>query len=318
MFTESDEEFHPPGREPHWQESFYFNWSNPATDDFGLVRIGVNPGAGTADAVAMLFHRGRLAHVHAAVGEPFSNDGRSRPVTAGIRVGHLELRMVRPMSTWLIRLDAPRAHAELRWSAFTPVIDFAGCFPGDASHTQEHLEQSGRVIGSVTIDGATRKIDGLGQRDKSWGSRDWSAIRGWEWIAAQFDDGSALNATLTHVEGLSQSAGFFFHDGITDLVTETSIDYCWAAEHQPAQAVITVKLQSGRHERFSAEVSGRAPLAKKGLFIEESPAHFVHHGDTAPVIGHGVVEHAHQVGTLGTVRRLHRLAPVLAHAVRNR
>jgi hypothetical protein len=53
--------------------------------------------------------------------------------------------------------------------------------------TGAHFEQSGRVTGWTRFGierGAERhEIDALGQRDKSWGVRDWARLEGWNWLA---------------------------------------------------------------------------------------------------------------------------------------
>ena len=45
------------------------------------------------------------------------------------------------------------------------------------------------VTGTVTIEGETFAVDGQGQRDHSWGVRDWWAF-GWCWCSLRLDDGT--------------------------------------------------------------------------------------------------------------------------------
>ena len=48
------------------------------------------------------------------------------------------------------------------------------------------------VSGTVTIDGETFTVDGQGQRDHSWGVRDWWAF-GWCWCSMRLDDGTRIH-----------------------------------------------------------------------------------------------------------------------------
>ena len=48
------------------------------------------------------------------------------------------------------------------------------------------------VTGTVTIDGETFTVDGQGQRDHSWGVRDWWAF-GWCWCSMRLDDGTRVH-----------------------------------------------------------------------------------------------------------------------------
>ena len=48
------------------------------------------------------------------------------------------------------------------------------------------------VRGTVTVDGETFTVDGQGQRDHSWGVRDWWAF-GWCWCSLRLDDGTRVH-----------------------------------------------------------------------------------------------------------------------------
>ena len=48
------------------------------------------------------------------------------------------------------------------------------------------------VSGTVTVDGETFDVDGQGQRDHSWGVRDWWAF-GWCWCSMRLNDGTRVH-----------------------------------------------------------------------------------------------------------------------------
>lgn len=310
MITEQDEQLHPPGTDRNWQESYYFNWAQPDGSSLGLTRIGFNPVTGRGDAMLLLMSRDGVEAVYAGRGLPLPADFPMDP-SRGVRLGALTYTMDEALGAWRLRLDS-RTKVDLTWKAFTPAIDFAHSFPGDAELAQRHFEQSGTVTGTVTVDGVSRPVDGLGQRDKSWGVRDWAGIDGWEWIAAQFGPDLSFNATLAQVRGRQQPAGFVYVGGEPDAIVDVHVDYTWHRRHQPQAAVITLHVASGATYVARASAVSRAGVLKSRLFIEETPATFEIEVEGRVRHGVGVIEHAHHVGTLQAVASLPRMARVLA------
>ncbi|KQZ68618.1 MULTISPECIES: hypothetical protein [unclassified Nocardioides] len=313
MITLQDENLHQPGTDPDWQESFYFNWATTDESTFGLTRIGFNPASGKADAVVVTQRDGKAEHVYASVGttvEPGQLDG---PPEGGLRVGDLTYTMLEAGRSWRIQLGD---RLDLTWTAFTPIVDFHHGFPGDADEIQHHFEQSGTVTGTATFDGVTHVIDGLGQRDKSWGVREWEGITGWDWIACQFGPDLSFNATRTDINGTSTPVGFVYDAGQVRHVTAVEIDYTWLAPHLPKSATLHVSVEDGTAYVIEATALGSVPLLKNKLFIEETHASFRTEIDGVVRRGVGVLEHAHHVSHLGIAKRLPRLLPVFALAKR--
>ncbi|WP_182379515.1 hypothetical protein [Nocardioides sp. WS12] len=311
MITVKDEELHAPGDHPNWQESFYFNWSSDDGRSFGLTRIGLNHAAGTADAVMVMLHDGAAELVYAAVGEPIPARVLETSLAEGLTIGRLTYTMLDPLGSWRIEL-AGRQHVELTWTAFTPAVDFHESFPGDVEDLQAHFEQSGHVAGSVVVGTHVADVKGLGQRDKSWGVRDWSGINGWEWIAGQFNENLSFNATLTDVNNVRSPAGFFFHDGTAHIVCGVRIEY--TGGHCPETVKIDITVDGDRTYVVTGKARARVPLYKKGLFIEETQFGFECEIDGVRHEGVGVVEHAFHTGPAALVSRLPRLLKVVAQA----
>ncbi|MFD4429787.1 hypothetical protein [Nocardia sp. NPDC058497] len=306
---------HESGRSPHWQESFYFNWSTADGRSFGLTRIGVDHASGTGDAVVVMLHDGAPELVYGAVGVDLSPEAARRPVADGLTVGRLTYTMVEPLRCWRISLRG-RDALDLVWRSSTPAVDFHAGFPGDKTEVQRHFEQSGRVEGEIRVNGRTARISGLGQRDKSWGVRDWNGIRGWEWIVGHFGDDLAFNATLTDIGGVRTPTGYVFDASATDpvrLVREVGIEYSGADPHRPEAVRLRIHTDVETY-LISGRARARIPLYKKGLFIEETQFGFeCEHGDRVRQ-GTGVVEHAYHVKLSGLAMRLPRLLPVLKMA----
>ena len=314
MITVKDEELHEPGASPHWQESFYFNWSSDDGRSFGLTRIGINHAAGTADAVMVMLHDGATELVYAAVGEPLPEGVLASSMTDGLTIGSLTYTLIDPLGSWQIQL-AGRHHIDLTWTAYTPPVDFHDSFPGDKEDLQAHFEQAGHVTGSLVVGGRNATVTGLGQRDKSWGVRDWAGIEGWEWIAGQFDENFSFNATLTDVNGVRSPAGFVFHDGVARAVRSVEVSY--TGGHRPETAEITIGVYGGQTYLVTGKARARMPLYKERLFIEETQFSFGCVVDGVRREGAGVVEHAFHATASGLVTHAPRLLKVLAQAKRD-
>jgi hypothetical protein len=74
------------------------------------------------------------------------------------------------------------------------------------------------VTGSVEIDGARLDVRGIGQRDHSWGVRDWWAMN-WCWMAGRLDDGTRLHAVHMRLPGVDPfGIGYVQRGGAGELL----------------------------------------------------------------------------------------------------
>lgn len=64
-----------------------------------------------------------------------------------------------------------------------------------------------RVTGEVLVGRETMTFDGWGERDHSWGRRDWWAFP-WTWTAGRLDDGTMWHASRPRIEGVRYEPGF--------------------------------------------------------------------------------------------------------------
>lgn len=309
-----DEELHPPGPAAHWQESYYFNWADPGGNAFGLARIGFHDGGQRADGLLLTTRNGKPEFVYPAIGVRADRD---QAAASGLRAGGLAFTMDEPFRRWRITLDG-RAQVDLVWEATTAAFDFheAGEL---AEIAQEHFEQCGTVTGTVRVDGVEHEVAGVGHRDKSWGVRDWSGIRGWEWISAQFGDGLAFNVTLGHVDGRPVHNGFVHRDGANRALERATVSYTWAGRtHVPASALIEFTDDQGERYQVTGTALAQVPLVKGGLFLQETHAAFEVTVGGASRHGVGVIEHAWHAGRIDLLRRLPQLAPVVRLALKGR
>jgi hypothetical protein len=123
----------------------------------------------------------------------------------------------------------------LDFTAMNNVYDYRESVSGDKEKmaqavASEHTEQYGKVLGKLNVGTRVYDINGLGERDHSWGVRDWNAPRMWVWITCQFDEGYAFNLTKLFMDKGEVDAGFIHIDGKNvpimraDIVTEYNRD----------------------------------------------------------------------------------------------
>lgn len=319
--TMSDEEAHTPTGESAWQESFYFNWADLDGQAFGLTRIGLNPADGKADGLLITVRDGRLEYVYPAIGVRVDDAERTTPARRGVRVGALGYTMREPLTRWHIDLTG-HTQVDLSFTALGPPHDYspAGGDTNDAAPSgAHHFEQFGAVTGHITVNGREHRVDAFGQRDKSWGVREWGAIRGWEWLTGHFGPDLAFNVTLSLVPGQDGPSGFLFRDGENIAVTDASVDYTWGrTPHVPTAADIRLCDERGDVHHIHATALAQVPLVKKGLFLQETHARFDMQIDGVTRTGAGVLEHAWHADAGATLRRLPDLAPVLARSIMGR
>ena len=203
-----DEDSHPPGDEPLWSESWYFDFADLRQDVGGWIRLGLIPNQGHAWINALLCGPGMptVAVLDFEVALP---DDHTR-----VRTHDAEVRMevVEPLRTFLVTVRAQgQAYddpaALLRGEAGRPVaVDFDLTWSTDGVPYQYRVspryEIPCRVTGSVTADGRTIELAQVqGQRDHSWAPRDWWAMD-WVWSALHLDDGTHLHGVDIHIPGM--------------------------------------------------------------------------------------------------------------------
>jgi hypothetical protein len=93
-----------------------------------------------------------------------------------------------------------------------------------------------RVHGEILVGDEQLELDGFGQRDHSWGVRDWWAF-GWSWTAGRLDDGTRFHGIDLRIPGLDFPAGYLQPGEPIDAVT---VEEDLGADGLPLHADITV------------------------------------------------------------------------------
>lgn len=261
----SDEGSHPPGAEALWNESWYFDFVDPAQELGGWVRLGLYPNENRAWINVLLCGPGQPTVALndfevAAPADPF--DVR----TAGIVLTQ-EVTEALQRHRVTVRGTA-QAHddpaALLRGESGRPVevsMDLTCETVGVpyAYRLATRYEIPCAVSGTVVVDGVSHELDAVvGQRDHSWGVRDWWGMD-WVWSALHLEDGTHLHAVDLRIPdlpsigvGYSQRAGEPLVE-LTAVTAEATFD----PDDLPVSTTLT--LQPGDLVA-TAEIIGHAPV----------------------------------------------------------
>jgi hypothetical protein len=263
--SQQDESAHTATAEPLWSESWYADFVDAAQGFGGWVRIGLIPNQHTAWFHALLCGPAlpTVAVVDFEVPPP--------PDPWVLRTGTLDVSHSAdvPLQTYRVELRAQGQSyddpsALLRGESGRPVemaMDLV--WTTDGTPYQYRLttryEIPCTVSGTVTVDGTRYAVDSVpGQRDHSWGVRDWWSMD-WMWSALHLDDGSHLHGVDIRIPG-TPAVSIGYVQGADGKVTElqtVSVREALDANGLPLNT--TLSFDPGGITA-TVEVRGHAPL----------------------------------------------------------
>jgi hypothetical protein len=263
--SHDDESAHVATDEQLWGESWYADFADAAQGFGGWIRLGLIPNQQTAWLHALLCGPGlpTVAVVDFEVplpADPWAVHTNAIDFTHSadepLRMYRIALRgrgqsYQDPAALLRAEQGAPAEVAiDLEWTT-------------DGTPYQYRLttryEIPCTVTGSVTVDGHCYAFDSVpGQRDHSWGVRDWWSMD-WIWSALHLDDGTHLHAVGLRIPGVPPvSVGYVQDRGgvVTELQTITPVQ-TFDAGGLPVGA--TLAIEPGGITA-TVDVGGHAPL----------------------------------------------------------
>jgi hypothetical protein len=203
-----DEGSHPPGSEPLWSESWYADFADEVQGIGGWFRLGLIPNQQTAWINAFLcgpdIPTVAVNDFHAALPDDPSVIRAdavelTQDATEALKVYRLRLRghgQAYDDPSGLLRGERGRpveVSMDLTWTtAGTPYL----------YRLTPRYEIPCTVAGSVQFDGRTVELDAVpGQRDHSWGVRDWWGMD-WVWSALHLHDGTHVHGVDLRIPGV--------------------------------------------------------------------------------------------------------------------
>ena len=271
----ADEFAHPAGPEPMWNESWYCDFVDPYQRVGGYVRLGLTPNEGVAWFTALLCGPGQRTVAVLDFAAPLDD-----PYTLHTNTFDFAHAIVSPLQRYRVVLRAQgEAHddpAALLRGEPGREIDVSMDLEWSTAGTPYQYRLTPRyeipctVSGSVSIDGRHMRFEVVpGQRDHSWGVRDWWGMD-WVWSALHLDDGTHLHGVdirlpgtppigvgyiqcagtpLTELQSVSARASF--GDNGLPLTTAIIYDELEAAADIRAHAPLRLEAPDGRVAWFA-------------------------------------------------------------------
>jgi hypothetical protein len=219
----ADEGTHDPAGDELWNESWYADVVSADGTVAAYVRLGLYPNLGQAWWHAVVVGPGRplvLSSVTTLPPSGMALAGDSVDVALSADEA-LRTFTVRGSTTAETYHDPADVYAGTPSGSVTVEIDATWRTVGVPYHygMTTRYEIPCAVEGFVVIDGEKLVLDGPGQRDHSWGVRDWWTF-GWCWSAGHLDDGTHVHLTDVRLDGARFAAGYVQADGaVTPIVS---------------------------------------------------------------------------------------------------
>jgi hypothetical protein len=202
-----DEAPHPPGPEELWNESWYFD-AVSADESVGVyTRLGLYPNLGVSWMTTFVCGPDRQTLALIDFAAPLPQGEQLSLSSEHLRAEHI---CIEPLESFEVRVQGTAesfrdAAAVLRGERGSPTeLALALRWDTDgepyAYRATTRYEIPCRVSGTVRCGEETIELVGVGQRDHSWGVRDWWSAE-WMWSAAHLQDGTRLHGVEFRLPG---------------------------------------------------------------------------------------------------------------------
>ena len=245
----ADEGRHEPGDEELWGESYYLDFVSESGDLAGYTRIGVYPNLGVTWWTTSVVGDGRplVSSIDHRLPLEAAPRGSTGTVMAARSADDLSVEYVarQPLRSMSVRgraparvLDRPSdVYRGTAGSACSLELDLTWTTDGSPYHydVTTRYEIPCLVRGELRIGDEHVEVQGQGQRDHSWGVRDWWAIA-WCWAAARLDDGTRVHWADIRLSPTSVGLGYVQRGGQTRPVTSLDVDETLDQDGLPERA----------------------------------------------------------------------------------
>lgn len=319
----ADEQRHQPDGDRYWNESYYLDAISADGKVGAYVRFGFVPPLNRTVFTAYICGEGRPSVGVLDYTAPLPDDGFT--VTTDTFTSSLVVE--KPLTKVRVTLNGiGESYADpttpLRGESGIPVdVEMDLVWESDGTPYQYQLtpryEIPCRVRGTVTVGGEVLTIDGPGQRDHSWGSRDWWAMD-WTWISAHLDDDTRMQTVELRFPGIPIAAVGYEQDksGLTEIKA-IDASYAIPAHRQPGTTSATMNPSGTRYD-FEPIAYGNLRIESPDGRVCEFPRAMAR--VTAPDgrTGLGWLEWGHNVEAPATPGRASRVAGAAVRQVQER
>lgn len=290
---------HTKGDHVEWNESFYFSFYDKINDICAFMRIGLKPNKPLKNMFCF-FMLPDGSYIGLKEDDIYENDNLSAK--------NLTFHKVQSEKKWNLTFDGKLLNFSNKkpvdvsfnfdFESMNKIFDYRECVSGfkekiSQSVASEHLEQFGKATGELKVEGNNYTISGLGERDHSWGTRDWNAPKMWIWLTCQFSEEAALNVTkLTVAEG-EVDAGFVHIGGENLPIVKATINTEYNQDGSPNSFRMELLDKKGGLHKIDAKIIKNVKLpftsgdGKKQSIMHETLTEYKMDGKT----GYGIAEY---------------------------
>jgi hypothetical protein len=242
--NENDDFLHQPDDTLKWRESYYFDWADISNKISGFSTIGIVPNENRSEFVFFLFFNDKR--------EAYYREPSLKNFTDNIRImlqeKRLSYKLIKPMKKWEINYKCPKFSFTIRFKGRFPTCYFGK----DASASwHQHFETSGVISGEIKFkNNQVRKINGYGQRDKSWGYRDWHQFDRWHHANLQFKDWSCAFRKDYQKDRIDLSGNIVTKEGCNRL-SEVNVEVLTNQDKYKSPLITKYQIIDVRGNRFN-------------------------------------------------------------------
>lgn len=176
------------------------------------------------------------------------------------KVGSVHFKQDLKLQNAEIVSKGERIAFEGRFEALHPAYAYSshpeGCPDWAAT---DRLEQAGKLIGSITVDGKQYAFDTTAARDHSWGTRNWGTPQHWKWLHAQSDD-TCVHFWQIQARGETTLRGYISRDGLMAQVSQVEIEFTVDDQYVQKTINATVHDTAGRTANVVGDYFGFFPF----------------------------------------------------------
>lgn len=273
---QEDKRHTPDSDELLWGESWYFNVYDPVQDVALFTRMGLYANKGVANMAVLMTVGGVEAYNRAWHNLPLPEGDMDIDTDTGLSLGGVSYRALELLKKFLISFhdELIPLKVDLEWEGIMPAYNaMAGHSENQA--TRFHLEQAGKVTGTISFRDEQWSINGVGNRDHSIGVRNWNAFTGHNLAWPVFEDGTALGILQIHFEGGESADLSWSFDGneVKPMKLER-YEATFNDEHKPVSAIVAAVDAGGTRYEMTCTRKGLIHWPFDGYLLNEAAFEF--------------------------------------------
>jgi hypothetical protein len=207
---------------PEWNESYYFAFFNKKHNIGGVSRIGFKPNKQEGMTFNFLFLPDGSAAVSHQIEEikEYSNLPSVGDMTHNCQPNGKWNYEFHGKMIFLKKIFKQRVKIKLAFNPINDVYEYSEFMTPESLEIgkkagDKHWEQIAKISGEIQIGKKSIFIENtIGQRDHTYGIRDWTGVGNWLYYVVWFNDNLAINpAVIVTEDGRVSTGGFLFKNG---------------------------------------------------------------------------------------------------------